>query len=936
LKNKGIKMNPLVELEKFGQSVWLDNISREIIKNNELKRLIEEDGLKGVTSNPTIFQKAIGAGTDYDPYLRELLENDQHLNARQLFEHIAVRDIRDAAYILMNVYKKTDGADGFVSIEVSPDYAYDTKATIDEAARLASRTGRSNVMIKIPATPEGIPAIKEMISRGVNVNVTLIFSPDVYEQVAEAYIQGLELRLEKGGSIKEVASVASFFISRIDTVVDKELDKAGRKDLQGKTAIANAKLVYKRAKEIFGSDRFKKLQEKGAKVQRLLWASTGTKNPSYPETLYIDELIGKDTVNTMPPATINAFRKSGKLSDAIETSVDEAQKHMDALEEHNIDFSKITDQLTKDGVELFAESFRDLLNTIDKKKDEILSNLAKDFILRLPPGVYQQYRKTLDMWENESVASRLWKKDYTLWKENKEDDNELSNRLGWLDLPYIMQNAVQVLKEFAEEVRKEYSRVILLGMGGSSLAPEMFYVTFGQKEGYPSLTVLDSTHPESVQRIIGSKDLEKTLFIVSSKSGTTIETTSLMHTAVDALKKKTKTPGNNFVAITDSGTILETFAKENSFRKIFLTPSEVGGRYSALTYFGLVPAALIGVDVDIILNRAFHLMQDTKENATLKLNNGYKLGAALGELYRGGHDKLIFTTSEKISSFPSWIEQLVAESTGKEGKGILPVIEDEVLPPEHYKKDSALVYLRLRNDDNTRYDRKVDDLQASGVPVIYINLEDEYDLGRELYKWEIATALASVVMKINPFDQPDVQSAKSLANGAIEEYKKTGKLASQNPSYTEDGIKIFSAHGGESIKDNFNNFFREIKEGAYIAVLAFLDPEEKLKDELVNFKNTLARKYGITATYGFGPRYLHSTGQLHKGDGGKGYFIQFTSEIRNDLDVPGQGYSFGTLITAQAQGDLKALGNMNRRTLRIHFEKSPLEGLKKLSGLMER
>jgi transaldolase / glucose-6-phosphate isomerase len=913
-------MNPLVELAKYGQSVWLDNISREIIKNNELKRLIEEDGLKGVTSNPTIFQKAIGSGTDYDPFLKELLENDQNLNARELFEHIAVRDIKDAADILAGVYKETKGVDGYVSIEVSPDFAYDSKSTIDEAARLASSTGKPNVMIKIPATPEGIPAIREMISRGVNINVTLIFSPDVYEEVAEAYIQGLEDRIKKGGNINEISSVASFFISRIDTVIDKQLDEKGKTTLKGKAAIANAKLVYRRAKEIFGSERFKKLQEKGAKVQRLLWASTSTKNPDYPATIYVDELIGKDTVNTMPPATIDAFRKEGKLSDAIEISVDDAKKHMDTLKEFSIDFTRVTDQLTKDGVESFADSFKDLLKTIEKKKEEILENLSKDIVLLLPPSIKYQYKKRLDMWENETAASRLWRKDYTLWKENKDEDNELSDRLGWLELPYIMQNTTRTIKDFAEDVRKNFNKAALIGMGGSSLAPEVFFKTFGSRKGFPVLTILDSTHPEKVKRELESSDIKKTLFIVSSKSGSTIETSSIMYTAMKILKDQSDTPGLNFTAITDKGSSLETYAKEHSFRKIFLTPAEVGGRYSALTFFGLVPAALIGVDIDIILNRAFHIMQDSKEDNLLKFNGGYKLGAALGELFNAGRDKLIFTSSEKLSSFPLWIEQLIAESTGKEGKGILPVIEDGIYSPENYRKNTVLVYIRLRSDDNRDNDRKVDDIQSSGIPVIIINIEDEYDLGREFFRWELATALAGAVMRINPFDQPNVQLAKTFAGKAIDEYKKSGKLSSDTPVLSENGISLFSSYEGKTIKDHIDKFFKEISEDSYIALLAFIDPDENSQVELAELKDKLGKKYEIPVTQGIGPRFLHSTGQLHKGDGNKGLFIQITSEIKSDLEVPGQGYSFGTLITAQAQGDLGALKDLGRNTLRFHIE----------------
>jgi len=367
--------NPLIELEKFGQSVWLDNISRDVLLKNELKMLVDNDGLKGVTSNPSIFQKAMGSGHAYDDQIKKILTASPDITPGELFETLSVKDIQDAADVLKTVYDKTNGHDGFVSIEVSPDLAYDTQATIDEAERLNSKVNRPNVMIKIPATQEGLPAIRKMISKGVCINITLIFSPTVYEQVVDAYISGLEDRMNKGESIKNISSVASFFISRIDSAVDKQLEAKGNKDLQGKIAIANAKLVYRKAKELFSSERFKKLEKAGAKKQRLLWASTSTKNPDYPDVLYVEELIGKDTINTLPPATLNAYRDHGNPENRIETNLDEAEAQMKKIEELGINFETVTRKLTDEGVVLFADSFRDLIKAIEKKKSEVLQTV---------------------------------------------------------------------------------------------------------------------------------------------------------------------------------------------------------------------------------------------------------------------------------------------------------------------------------------------------------------------------------------------------------------------------------------------------------------------------------------------------------------------------------------------------------------------------------
>lgn len=363
--------NPLLELEKFGQSIWLDNISRDMLVKGELKKLVDEDGLSGVTSNPSIFQKAMAGGHAYDNQIKQILSSNPDISADALFEELAVKDIQDATDVLRKVYDKTNGSDGFVSLEVSPELAYDTDGTIAEAARLNSKVGRPNVMIKIPATQEGLPAIRKMISEGVNINVTLIFSPTVYEQVVDAYMSGLEDRLKAGKPINNISSVASFFISRIDSAVDKELEEKGNKELQGKIAIANAKLVYQKAKELFGSHRFKELGKDGARKQRLLWASTSTKNPAYPDVLYVEELIGRDTVNTLPPATLEAYRDHGKPADRIETEIDTAQLQMKQIADIGIDFERVTRKLTDDGVVLFADSFRELISAIQKKKTEV-------------------------------------------------------------------------------------------------------------------------------------------------------------------------------------------------------------------------------------------------------------------------------------------------------------------------------------------------------------------------------------------------------------------------------------------------------------------------------------------------------------------------------------------------------------------------------------
>jgi glucose-6-phosphate isomerase len=525
----------------------------------------------------------------------------------------------------------------------------------------------------------------------------------------------------------------------------------------------------------------------------------------------------------------------------------------------------------------------------------------------------------LKSWKENNICSRLWSHDPTLWKKRTEENVELANRLGWLSLPSIMQNNVIELEELAEEIKKTFNNIVLLGMGGSSLAPEVFYNTFGKKKGYPALAILDSTHPLSVRKFLDNYNLSETLFIVSSKSGGTTETMSFFYTFYNAISKLSSEPGNHFIAITDKGSSLELLAKDKKFRRIFITPDEVGGRYSALTYFGLVPAALIGVDVKTLLKNAEVMENSCSKNSDVMLSEGFKLGALLGELYLVKKDKITFIVSPALSSFPAWIEQLIAESTGKDGKGILPVIQEVPGDLNVYGNDRVFIYYQLKNDNN-QYDFFAEKLKDAGFPIVIIHLDDLIDLGKEIYKWEFATAMAGSILEINPFDQPNVQLAKTLANESMEQYKKTGKLPIETPAISDNNITLFGKFNSFDIKDALNEFVSQAAEGNYFTIQSFLPYADNLEVSIDKLKIVLRDKFQLAVTSGYGPRFLHSTGQLHKGDGNNGLFIQITSDAVYDLDVPGRGYSFGTLITAQAQGDLKALRNNGRRVISIHLK----------------
>lgn len=919
-----LKLNQLASL---GQSIWYDYIRRQFITRGELQALIEK-GLRGVTSNPSIFEKAIAGSSDYDEDIKELIK--QNLSIQDIYEKLVIKDIQLAASLMLPVYYKTEGLDGYVSLEVSPTLAHNTQATIEEAKRLYKLLDRKNVMIKVPATTEGLPAITELIGSGINVNVTLIFNLENYKQVAEAYIKGLELLLERDGKISEVASVASFFISRIDVAVDKELDRVNAEHLKGKIAIANAKLAYQIFEKIFHTTRWKSLAKHGAKVQRLLWASTGVKNPSYPDTIYVDGLIGKQTVNTVPPSTFNDFMNHGSLVVTLDENVEEAITQIDELKSLGIDLDKITNRLQTEGVNSFSHSFENLMKAIEEKIERIKKE-EKTF--NVFPGDYQSAidNAIMDL-KMERIVERIWEKDFTVWSDSP---NEITNRLGWLKSPDVSLEMSDEIIEFVESVKKDgYTNALLLGMGGSSLAPEVFSKTFGTKDGYLKLEVLDSTHPEQVLESKNKFNPKETLYIVSTKSGGTVETISFMkYFYTETLKSVGKEKvGNHFIAITDPRSGLETIAKELNFRKIFLNDPNIGGRYAALSLFGIVPAALLGIDIKKLLNNAL-VMVCNSEGSNCPIhgdNTSAKLGVVMGELANRGRDKITFITSDQLSYFGNWVEQLIAESTGKIGKGILPVVGEEILEPKFYSNDRLFIHLKLENDSSN--DEKVEKLIKAGHPVVEIILKDIYDLGGEYFRWEMATAIAGWKLGIQPFDQPNVEAAKILAREMLAEYSKEGKLNQPNPNFETNGIKVYSNDDSKDFNSLINSQFGldaddfRKKENQYIAIHAYVKPEHKFDELLQSFRTLLQKKYKSAVTVGYGPRFLHSTGQLHKGDAGKGVFIQFISSSQQDAAIPDNAgeekstMSFGTLITAQAFGDRKALKNSGRKVITFLFD----------------
>src|SRR5580700_10509421 len=759
--------NPLRELAEFGQSVWLDYIRRSLITSGELKRLVAEDGLKGVTSNPSIFEKAIVGSTDYEDVIKNAASAG--LDAKALYERIAIKDVQDAADILKPVWVESKYRDGYVSLEVSPLLAHDTAGTVQEARRLWKAVDRENLMVKVPATPEGIPAICQLISEGLNINVTLLFSRDAYEQVAKAYIAGLTDRAAKGGDISRIGSVASFFVSRIDSAIDAQLaselktatdpaQRARLSSLQGKVAIANAKLAYRLFTELFSGDAWEALVKKGAHPQRLLWASTSTKNPSYRDVIYVEELIGPLTVNTIPPATFNAFREHGRLRASLTEDVENAADTMDALERAGISMKAVTDTLLEDGLRQFVDAFAQLLKATGSRKSGESTAKINSITYTLPQKLAAAVDAALADWQKNDKVRRLWRGDAALW--TGADENHW---LGWLGVTDDQISHIEHLTSLAAEVKQAgFKHALLLGMGGSSLCPEVLRLTFGKFEGFPELHVLDSTDPAQIKAIEARIDLKSTLFIVSSKSGGTLEPNIYKQYFFTRVKDVVgeKEAGNRFIAVTDPGSKMQHVAENDKFRHIYFGVPSIGGRYSALSNFGMVPAAVMGIDVPKFLSRTEEMVHACGPTVPAAENPGVVLGAILGAAANQGRDKVTIISSPGISDLGAWLEQLLAESTGKIGKGIVPVDRERLAKPESYGSDRVFAYLRLDSAPDHAQDAAVEALEKAGQPVVHIAVQEPHAIGEEFFRWEIATAVAGSIIGINAFNQPDVEASK--------------------------------------------------------------------------------------------------------------------------------------------------------------------------------
>ncbi|WP_035564995.1 bifunctional transaldolase/phosoglucose isomerase [Hymenobacter sp. IS2118] len=938
-------MNPLVAIRQFDQSLWLDFISRPILINGKLQRRITDEALRGVTSNPAIFAKSIGDSSDYDSAIQALAL--QGKTTDEIYTNLAVADVQAACDLFRPLYDdEHTSSDGYVSLEVSPTLVNDTEGTIEEGLRLWHTVDRPNVMIKVPATLEGLPAIRRLIAEGVNVNVTLIFGLERYRLVTEAFLAGLEDRAQAGLPLARIDSVASFFLSRIDVLIDPLLEKiaaeggeqgALAQSMVGEVALASAKQAYQLYKEIFAGPRWATLEAQGAATQRLLWASTGNKNPKYDDLKYVENLIGPKTVNTVPVETLDIFRERGQPASRLEDGIEQAREVLRRLPELGIDLEERTNFLEVDGAKKFNEPFSKLMLSLDMKRKHALDLQVVPVAMRL--GGYQAaVDKQIDELNDQDFTEGFWAKKAELWVQDEAGQQSIRSFMGWLRVAETMVGRVSEIEQFVHEVKAAgFKHVVVMGMGGSTMAPIVFKAAFEQGENGLPMSVLDTTDPGTVRQIEASVPLADTLFIVASKSGTTAEPLAFGDYFYAKLKElKGDKAGENFVAITDPGSKFVTSATAQGYRRIFLNFSEVGGRFSALTYFGLVPAALYGLPIGELLARAIRMMRACGAYGDAKRNPGLDLGAALGTLAQLGRDKLTLVVPEKLSDLGLWLEQLLAESTGKEGKGILPVAGEPLADPSLYGQDRVFVYVGYKGQADEANQTKLKALEQAGHPTISIFMDEALDLGQEFFRWEVATAVASAVLGINPFDQPNVQAAKTATDGLMKVVEEQGSLPEKTqPVARENGVAYYSAVSGEGATEVLKAFFDQARPGDFLCLQAYLTENPAVSKSLQELRARVQARYHIATTSGYGPRFLHSTGQYHKGGPDTGLFVQFTDDNPQDLALPGRSYTFGTFKNAQALGDLEALHSYHRRTLRVHLGADAEKGLKKMLAALD-
>ena len=930
--------NSLWGLRGRGQGVWLCGLRRLLTEADSLAGLAVSYGISGIETDLLMLAGAVERGPEYHD---SLVSWANGVSVARPVEALLIEEASIGARLLAPVYEETEGRDGYVSVDVDPSLANDVEEMSMAIRRLHSAIDEPNVIPRLPPTKSGCAVFEAFTAEGFSVHVGPIFSVASAERVTEAFARGA-LRLPKEiEKARRLASVVSFGLASLDEAIDELLkgwirtadrDVSGAESLLGSVATAIAKVACRHQRDLLFQKLPGSLRESGPRSLRLMWTDLATGDPRRHRLRYIHRLIGPDTIAAMPLGLMRDCACAPLAESALGQRVDEAEEILEEVESLGIDLDAIGSELQERYIARRRLQYGELGNVIlaatednvggKRQADEVAGIVAplSTSELEVPSALIEA--KNID----DQLPTRLWLKDSSLWSEDPTAQDFIRNRLGWLDLVESTPSASASSREFVKRMDDgDVDQVILLGMGGSSLCAEVCRQVFAVEDVW----IVDSTIPTTVAAVAASVDLGRTLVIVASKSGTTIELQALLDFFHARCTRMFDRPGQRFVAITDPGTPLEQIAYERGFRSLWLAPTDVGGRFSALSVFGILPMELMAIDSVAVWTSARRMAASCAAGTSTPDNPGTRLGAALFNAYEAGRDKVTFVCSPSLTAFGMWAEQLIAESTGKEGVGLVPIVGEPVGEADQYGDDRIFVALELAGEDDSGRDIWLDALRQEGHPVMKFVLDNRYQIGAEFIRWQIAVASAGFLMGINPFDQPDVQGSKNRTKAILDSYKAGTGMPDRAPIAMGSGWVVFadlerdkelaSQQNGDGLESWLSAHLGRAQVPDYVALQAFVACEPRTLSAFQEIRRLLCERRGVATTLGWGPAFLHSTGQLHKGGPDNGIFLQITADDSEDIEIPGAGYSFGRLVRAQSLGDLAALEERGRRVLRVHL-----------------
>lgn len=932
-----LRGRPLHDLERHGQVVWISYLRRNLLAAGHLQRLIEDYAVSGINFDAELFAHAVARGPEYRESVAKL--KARGLSPVEILEELLIEDVALASAALRRARPADLG--GWVAVTVPLRYRTSVTAITEWARRLEEAAESRRVLVKLPASAVGLRAVEGTVAAGHSVYVDRIFGLEQLDQALDAHARGLALRAAAGEPLASARLVLAMNLVRIDVAVDELLrdrrrEVTGERDmiesLHGRAAIALGKLAWRRLREWDGDTRQAELVAKGAPPPWLAWEGTRTLSPARRDVEYLEELIGPRTIAVVSRLALGAFRDHGETAGTVTRQHSEAQEIVDDLRAVGIDLDELAAGLQEAALAARETSGRDL-------ETAVASQSSTSALVVEAGGLTDRCGELEREAERIGLVRRLWDRDPTLWPAGVADPARIRDRLGWLALPEAMTEEALPVLGARPPAGDSAIRIVLLGMGGSSLGAETCRVAFGRR----GFVVLDTTVPGGVAAVAARADTGGAIFVVASKSGTTVETLALADFFWE--RADDERPGDRWVAITDPGTPLHEMARRRDFQRIWLNPPDVGGRYSILSYFGLVPMALMGIDIGRILASASQMAVLSGAEVKAADNPAVQLGVLLAAALQEGRDKLTVLTSPSLNGLSDWIEQLVAESTGKDGRGLVPVSQEPLGAPDAYGADRTFVQLRLAGDaEDEPQATLLAAMEAQGAPVVRIELDDPHDLGGEFLRWELAVAMAGALVGFDPFDEPDVAGAKRRTAELLDVATRGEPLQKEAPIAESAWVSLFGDPERLGIDGDapwtpeavLEALLARAKPPHYLAIQGFLAPDEPTWHALQGLRALVRDRTGAAATVGWGPRFLHSTGQLHKGGGDRALVLQITAEVSGDLPIPGREYTFGTLAAAQALADFRALSERGRAIVRVHLRRSTEAGLASLLEAVRR